>query len=150
MDCELGGPVSNLIEDGFGLRSRSHLACSRGVKATTLATLALTSVSASESFHFGQTAQHNIAKLQNCETAVQTVNCIFQGRQRERAKIMRPAERFVNYALQSVPSLPLWQPLGVAVAVGFSWQPQKFCCTICALTKPKQFNCRQASAEFPA
>lgn len=78
MDCELGGPVSNLIEDGFGLRSRSHLACSRGVKATTLATLALTSVSASESFHFGQTAQHNIAKLQNCETAVQTVNCIFQ------------------------------------------------------------------------
>lgn len=102
MDCELGGPVSNLIEDGFGLRSRSHLACSRGVKATTLA-LALTSasVSASESFHFGQTAQHNIAKLQNCETAVQTVNCIFRGRERERerAKIMRPAERFVNYAL---------------------------------------------------
>lgn len=97
---KLGGPVSNLIEDGFGLRSRSHLACSRGVKATTLA-LALTSasVSASESFHFGQTAQHNIAKLQNCETAVQTVNCIFRGRERERAKIMRPAERFVNYAL---------------------------------------------------
>lgn len=81
---KLGGPVSNLIEDSFGLRSRSHLACSRGVKATTLA-LALTSASAgaSESFHFGQTAQHNIAKLQNCETAVQTVNCIFRGRERE-------------------------------------------------------------------
>lgn len=140
--------MSNLIEDGFGLRSRSHLACSRGVKATTLA-LALTSVSASasESFHFGQTAQHNIAKLQNCETAVQTVNCIFQAESGQKLCALLSA---LLIMLCSLPLLPLWQPLGVAVAVGFSWQPQKFCCTICALTKPKQFNCRQASAEFPA
>lgn len=90
--------------------------------------------------------------LQNCKTV--KLQCklwtVFSKAGRERAKIMRPAERFVNYALQSAPSLPLWQPLGVAVAVGLSWQPQKFCCTICALTKPKQFNCRQAGAEFPA
>lgn len=141
--------MSNLIEDGFGLRSRSHLACSRGVKATTLATLALTSVSASESFHFGQTAQHNIAKLQNCETAVQTVNCIFQAGRESGQKLCALLSALLIMLCSRLPLLPpLWQPLGVAV--GFSWQPQKFCCTICALTKPKQFNCRQASAEFPA